>query len=179
MVGLSDRRRVTAMLQDFVFAIVLLAVGVLIIGVGAYLTYHQKVYFNPADKSVITEVEIPLIGKIKTNIPAIALCFIGLLPVYLGYKEMSGRAPNLVPFQGEVTLDGASIAEVNAITVGITSSAWSTLATPSGQLSIPVTIRVPDTWQSYSAYAFTFGGKPRLDIEGAAPDRTFKLKIAP
>lgn len=167
------------MAQDFIFALVLLGVGVLIIGVGAYLTYHQKVYFNPADNSVITEMEIPLIGKVKTNIPALALCFVGLLPVYLGYKEMSNRAPILVPFQGEVMLNSASAADVNAITVGITSSAWSTLATPSGQLSIPVTIRVPDTWQSYSAYAFTFGAKPRLDIEGASPDRTFKLRIAP
>lgn len=167
------------MAQDFIFALVLLGVGVLIIGVGAYLTYHQKVYFNPADNSVITEMEIPLIGKVKTNIPAIALCFVGLLPVYLGYKEMSNRTPILVPFQGEVMLNSASAADVNAITVGITSSAWSTLATPSGQLSIPVTIRVPDTWQSYSAYAFTFGAKPRLDIEGASPDRTFKLRIAP
>jgi hypothetical protein len=165
--------------QDFVFALFLLGVGVLIIGVGAYLAYHQKVYFNPADNSVITEIEIPLIGKVKTNIPAIALCFIGLFPVYLGYKEMSNRAPTLVPFQGEVTLDGARAADVNAITVGITSSAWSTLATPSGHLSIPVTINVPDTWQSYSAYAFTFGAEPRLDIEGASPDRTFKLRIAP
>jgi len=167
------------MTEDFIFALFLLGIGVLIIGVGAYLTYHQKVYLNPADNSVMTEVDIPLIGKLKTNIPALALCFFGLVPIYFGYHEMSNRAPKLVPFQGEVTLDGASAADVDAITVGITSSAWSTLATPSGQVSIPVTISVPDTWQSYSAYAFTFGTKPRLDIAGASPDRTFKLKISP
>jgi hypothetical protein len=166
------------MSEDFVFALFLLVVGVLIIGVGAYLTYRQKVYFNPADNSVTTEVDIPLVGKVKTNIPAIALCFIGLFPVYLGYNEMSNRAPKLVTFEGEVALDGASAGDVNAITVGITSSAWSTLATPSGQVSIPVTISVPNTWQSYSAYAFTFGSRPRLDMAGATPDRKFKLRIA-
>jgi len=167
------------MTEDFIFALFLLCIGVLIIGVGAYLTYHQKVYVNPADNSVQTEVDIPLIGKLKTNIPALALCFVGLAPIYFGYNEMSHRAPNLVPFQGEITLDDASVADVDAITVGITSSAWSTLATPSGQLSIPVTIKVPDTWQSYTAYAFTFGTKPHLNIAGASSDRTFKLKISP
>lgn len=167
------------MSEDFFFALFLLAVGVLITGLGGWLTYRQKVYFNPADNSVLTEVDLPLVGKLKTNIPALALCFIGLLPVYFGYNEMISRAPKLVPFTGEITLDGASATSINAITVGITSSAWSTLATPSGNLSIPVTIKVPDSWQSYSAYAFTFGSKPRLNIAGAAPDRTFKLKIEP
>lgn len=167
------------MSEDFIFALFLLAVGVVIFAVGAWLTYRQKVYFNPADNSVVTEVELPMLGKLKTNIPALALCFVGLLPIVLGYNQMKNRAPTLVPFKGEVTLDGANAASVSAITVGITSSAWSTLATPSGQVSIPVTIKVPDTWQSYSAYAFTFGTKPRLDIAGASPNRTFKLKIAP
>ena len=167
------------MSEDFVFALVLLAVGVVIVGVGAWLTYRQKVYYNPADNSVMTKVDVPLLGKFRTNIPALALCFLGVVPVYLGYLEMTSRAPMLVPFKGEVTLDRADAASIPAITVGITSSAWSTLTTPQGQLSIPVIIKVPDTWQSYSAYAFTLGSKPRLNIAGASPDRTFKLKIEP
>jgi hypothetical protein len=167
------------MSEDFIFALFLLGVGVLIVGLGAWLTYRQKVYLDPTDHSVVTEIDLPIVGKLKTNIPALALCFIGLLPISLGYREMTNRAPKLVPFKGEITLDGPSAANVDAITVGITSSAWSTLATPSGSLLIPVTINVPDSWQSYSAYAFTFGSKPRLDITGAAPDRIFKLKIEP
>ena len=138
------------MSEDFIFALFLLGAGVIIIAVGAWLTYRQKVYFNPTDHSVVTEVDVPLLGKLKTNIPALALCFFGLLPVYFGYNGMANRAPKLVPFTGVVTLDGPNATTINAITIGITSSAWSTLATPSGQLTIPVTIKVLDTWQSYS-----------------------------
>lgn len=167
------------MSEDFIFALLLLIVGVLIIGVGAWLTYRQKVYYDPVDKSVVTEIELPMLGKLKTNIPALALCFFGLIPVYLGYDEMTNRAPTLVPFRGEITLNRADAASVDAISVGITSSAWSTLATPAGQVSIPVTIKVPNTWQSYSAYAFTLGRKPRLNFTGASADRTFKLNIKP
>jgi hypothetical protein len=169
------------MSEDLIFALFLLAVGVLIIGVGAYLAYHQKIYFNAKGKKVTTEVNIPFLGKLKTNIPAAVLCFIGLVPVYFGYSEMKGRGPKLVTFKGEIALDRASVAEINAITVGITSNLWSSTATPTGDVPIAVTISVPDSWPSYSAYAFALGGpKTRPAIIGTSlDDPKFKLRIAP
>lgn len=169
----------TQMSDDFVFAVMLLAVGLAVIGVGAYSAYHQKVFYNPKDKSVTTEVDLPLLGKLKTNAPAIALCFIGLLPVLLAYNQMKNRNPNLVRFQGEVEIDPA-VGPVNTVTVGITSGLWSDTSTPSAT-PFKVSIAVPDSWPSYSAYAFAFGGsKMQPAIIGTGlRDPQFKLRIKP
>ena len=170
------------MSEDFIFALLLLVVGLAIIGVGAYSAYHQKVYYDPKAKSVTTEVNLPLIGKLKTNFPAAVLCFIGLLPVYLAQAEMTGRNPKLVPFEGEVAIDPNSITGINAITVGVTSGLWSTTETPNATLpSMNVVISVPDTWPSYTAYAFALGApQTRPAIIGTSlEDRKFKLRIGP
>jgi hypothetical protein len=92
---------------------------------------------------------------------------------------MKNRNPNLVKFQGEVMID-PSVTDINTVTVGITSSLWSDTSTPSG-IPINVGISVPDSWPSYSAYAFAFGGtKTRPAIIGAnLKDPKFKLRIAP
>jgi len=168
------------MSDDFIFAVLMLFVGLAIIGVGAYSLYRQKVYYNPADNSVVSEIDIPIIGKVKTNAPAIALCFIGLVPVYFASNVMKGRSPNLVRFQGEVAFDPAVANDINTITVGITSGLWSDTSTPNAT-PINVAISVPDSWPSYSAYAFAFGGaKTRPAIVGTnLTERQFKLRIAP
>jgi hypothetical protein len=169
------------MSEDFIFAMFMLVVGLTIIGVGAYSAYRQKVYYNPADNSVMTEVDVPVIGKVKTNAPAIALCFIGLVPVLFASNTMKNRAPKLVKFQGEVIIDPAVASEINTITVGITSGLWSDTSTPSGGTPVSIGISVPDSWPSYSAYAFAFGGaKTRPAIIGTnLGDPKFKLRIAP
>lgn len=167
------------MSDDFIFSVLLLVVGLLIFGISARLALSQKLYYNPIDNSVATEVEIPLLGKIKTNAPAIALCFVGLLPVVLAANAMKNRSPSLVRFSGDVQIDPA-VTDVNMVTVGITSSLWSNNTSPNGT-SLKVNIDVPDSWPSYSAYAFAFGGtKTRPVIIGAdRNDPKFQLRIAP
>jgi hypothetical protein len=169
------------MSEDFIFSVLLLAVGLAIVGIGAYSAFRQKVYFNPADNSVVTEVDVPIFGKIKTNAPAIALCFIGLVPVLFASNAMKNRNPKLVKFNGEVQIDPAIAADISTITVGITSGLWSDTSTPAGGTPISVGISVPDSWPSYSAYAFAFGGaKPRPAIIGTnLSDPKFKLRISP
>jgi uncharacterized membrane protein len=170
------------MSEDFIFALVMLLVGLAIVVVGAYLTFHQKVYYNPADQSVMTEVEIPIVGKLKTNLPAIVLCFIGLLPIYFGYNEMKDRNPTLVKFEGEISIDPNSIAGINAVTVGVTSGLWSETTTPNAAApSMNIAISVPNSWPTYTAYAFALGGpQTRPAIIGTSlENRKFKLRIAP
>lgn len=172
------------MSQDFIFAVLLLAVGLVIIGVGAYSAYHQKLYYNPEDKSVVTEVDIPILGKVKTNFPSIALCFIGLVPVYFGWTEMKGRNPTLAPFEGEVAIDPKSVNGIDAIAVGVTSGQWMPTATPdvtSPTRSLNVTISVPDSWPTYTAYAFALGpSQTRPAIIGTSlGNPKFKLRIGP
>jgi hypothetical protein len=168
------------MSEDFIFAILELVFGLAIVGIAAYSAYQQKIYYNPADNSVVTEVDIPVLGKIKSNVPYIVLCFVGLVPVVLASNGMKGRSPNLVKFQGEVMID-PSVTDINTVTVGITSSLWSDTSTPGAGIPVSVGISVPDSWPSYSAYAFAFGGtKTRPAIIGAnLKDPKFKLRIAP
>jgi hypothetical protein len=170
------------MSEDFVFALLLLAVGVAIIWIGGYSVYRQKLYYDPKDKSVVTEVEIPIIGKLKTNAPSLALCFVGLVPVFLAQAQMKARNPTLVKFEGEIGIDPTSAAGINAVMVGVTSGLWSETETPdTGAATLKVAISVPDSWPSYTAYAFALGGtQTRPSIIGTTlEDRTFKLKIAP
>jgi len=167
--------------QDFVYAVSLLAIGVLIILIGAYLGLRQKNYINPQDNSVVTEIDIPLLGRVKTNIPAIALCFIGLIPVYLGYKEMTGRDPEKVTFTGNLLVDGALATQIRNVSVGITSSSWSQLTTPTGAVPVTVAISVPANWQSYTAYAIPLEGpNARAVFVGTTlGNPKFDLKIVP
>ena len=68
------------MSDDFTFALAMLVIGLVIIGIGATYALRQKLYFNSADNTVSTEIDIPLLGRLKSNAPAIALCFVGLVP---------------------------------------------------------------------------------------------------
>lgn len=168
------------MSEDFIFAILMLVFGLAIVCLAAYSAYQRKIYYNPADNSVVTEIDVPVLGKLKSNVPYIVLCFVGLVPVVLASNTMKGRNPNLVTFQGEVQID-PSVTDVNTVTVGITSSLWSDTSTPGAGTPVSVGIKVPDSWPSYSAYAFAFGGtKTRPVIIGAnLKDPNFKLRIAP
>jgi hypothetical protein len=168
------------MSEDFIFAILMLVFGLAIVCLAAYSAYQRKIYYNPADNSVVTEIDVPVLGKLKSNVSYIVLCFVGLVPVVLASNTMKGRNPNLVTFQGEVQID-PSVTDVNTVTVGITSSLWSDTSTPGAGTPVSVGIKVPDSWPSYSAYAFAFGGtKTRPVIIGAnLKDPNFKLRIAP
>jgi len=168
------------MSQEFALAALFFIAGITIIAIGAYSAATQRIYYDAEKKTVATEVEIPFIGKVRTTAPAIALCFIGLAPLWFGYNLVSHRDPTLVKFEGEVSIDPASAQGINAITVGITSGLWSQTETPTDQ-TLKVAISVPDSWPSYSAYAFALGGpQTRPSIIGTSlEERKFKLRVGP
>lgn len=60
---------------------------VMIVG-GIWLIYKQKIYLNPSgDKVDVVAVEIPFFGKLRTNVPALALFILGFVPlIYPIYK---------------------------------------------------------------------------------------------
>ncbi len=167
--------------QEFIFAMLMLAVGLLISILGAYSTFRQKFYYNPADNSVATEIEIPILGKLRTNVPALVLCFIGLVPIVLAYYQMQDREPPLVRFHGKVAIDPSILAGIKSITVGATSGQWTQSATPNAaNPSMDVMIPVPDSWKTYTFYAFAYGGsQTRVAVVGGSDDHTFDLSIAP
>lgn len=52
--------------------------GVLMVVGGIWLIYKEKIYLDPSTKEVLN-VEVPLIGKLQTNVPALGLFIIGLI----------------------------------------------------------------------------------------------------
>lgn len=168
-------------MQDAVIAGILCLLGLCAIGVAAIFAFRQKAYVDRETKTV-TEIEVPIFGKLKTNTPAIALCFVGVIFGYLAYDLMRGRNVQLVHFDGEISVDQESNSGVDVVMVGITSGSWiQPTTTNSAALSLPVKISVPNSWPSYTAFAFAMGNaKTRPAIIGASLDNpTFKLSIKP
>ncbi|MFO1104141.1 MAG: hypothetical protein U1E20_14700 [Methylocystis sp.] len=168
------------MSEDLIGALVLFALGAVAIVVGGVYLFTQKVYLD-TNKGTVTEIDVPLLGKLKTNSPAIGMCFLGLVLGYFGYDLIGKRGPMLVNFDGEVTLDDYSIGETPvAIVVGVTSGSLLVTRTipPS---PVKVVIPAPNSWQSYTAYAFALGGaKTKPAIIGAnLSNPQFKLRLGP
>jgi hypothetical protein len=94
---------------------------------------------------------------------------------------MTGRDPLTVTFTGQLMVDSALAAQVRNVTVGIASSSWSQLATPSGTVPVPVQISMPANWQSYTAYAFPLEGTNtrRVFVGTSLGNPKFDLKISP
>jgi hypothetical protein len=170
------------MSEDFLFALALLVFGLAIIGVGAVYAFRQKIYYDRKTKTVVTEIELPLVGKVRTNMPAIAVCFVGLLPVVLASNQMKDRSPKLITFNGEVSVDPVVAESVGAVTVGVTSGSWIETTTPDGgNQSIKVSIPVPVSWQTYTVYGFSNGGQKTKPVMFGASlaDPKFKIRIGP
>jgi len=137
------------MSEDFILALVLSGIGVAMIVVGSIYALRQKTYYDPTDNSVVNEIDLPLFGKVKTNTPAIALCFFGLVMGGLAYKTMAERIPQLVNFEGEIAID-QGVDGIDALLVGVTSGSFLHTETPGANHSFPVEIKVPNSWPSYS-----------------------------
>jgi hypothetical protein len=105
---------------------------------------------------VATEIDIPILGKLKTNVPTLVLCFIGLVPIVLAYSQMQGREPALVKFRGKVAVDPSIVAGIKSITVGATSGQWTQSATPT-----------PWTWR----FRFPIRGRPTRSMHSLTADR--------
>jgi len=156
--------------------------GLCAIGVGAAFAFKQKVYVDKATDDKITEIDVPIFGMLKTNTPAIALCFVGAVFGYFAYDLMKKRNPEQVRFDGEISVDQSSNPGIEVVMVGITSGSWIQATSPNGSAaSIPVTIKVPNTWPSYTAFAFAMGSaKTRPVLLGSSLENpTFKLSIKP
>jgi hypothetical protein len=113
------------MSEDFIFALVLLVIGGGIVALGAIYALRQKTYYDAKKEKILNEIEVPFLGKIKTNTPAIALCFLGLIPGYFAYETMTERAQKFVELKGEIVMDPADIEGIDFVIVGVTSNLWS------------------------------------------------------
>jgi hypothetical protein len=78
-----------------------LAGFVMVVG-GMWLIWKEKIYIDRETKQPI-EIELPIIGKLKTNVPALALFVIGF--VLCIYPMLKNPPPPELQLQGEVTND--------------------------------------------------------------------------
>src|SRR5262245_53935348 len=88
-------------------ASLILALGILLIALVATLggvaaLFKQKVIVNEAGQ--VTEIEIPLLGKFKTNYPSLAAVAIGAALAYAVLHVMGIRPPT-IPITARVMLD--------------------------------------------------------------------------
>ena len=169
-------------MQDAVIAGVLCFLGFGAIAIAAVFAFKQKAYVDQTTDEKITEIEVPIFGKLKTNTPAIALSFVAAIFGYLAYDLMKGRGPSYISFNGEVSIDQNDTPDVGVVMVGITSGSWIQPTSPGDSAAgVPVKISVPNSWPSYTAFAFAVGAnKSRPALVGASLDNpTFKLSIKP
>ena len=85
-----------------------------------------------------------------------------------------------VEFDASVVVDPELISDVHSVVVGITTAPWSQTSTPdSANGEIRMKIPVPDTWRSYTGYAFVHGSaQTRPTVRGLSKDNPkFEIRL--
>jgi hypothetical protein len=176
-----------AMSEHAIIALVMLgAIGLPMVICGIISLFKQKIHVGADGKPIMNELNIPKLGKLKTNTAAGLLAGLGACVVFMAYLvEKTGiesLQPKLVTFRGEITLDEHPEPEIPSITIGLTSGSWFQTSTPNtGDRTIVVQLTVPNSWPSYSAYAFAPGSsrvRPKI-IGTSLEDPKFSLKVGP
>lgn len=153
----------------------LLAIAAVLAAGSIWLLLKQKVIYDQQRQRI--DIDVPFVGKLKTNSPAIAVAFISLFPSYAVFKLWD--PPPLVKVHGTIVVP-KSMAET--VTVGVTSPVWTTPGTPNQTGELQVDIPVPESWPSYSAYAYVLNGSESVRPAFAGVDwhkHTFELELHP
>lgn len=67
-------------LSEILLYYVCAAAGFIMIAGGIFMIYKQKIYIDRESQQV-TEIETPLLGKFRTNVPALVLFVLGFIPL--------------------------------------------------------------------------------------------------
>jgi hypothetical protein len=101
---------------SFILALVVLLVALIATAGGIAALLMQKVVVNDAGQ--VTEIEIPFLGKFKTNYPSLAAVAIGTILAY-GVLHIQGIHPETIPITAKVLLDHPSRQLVSDVFVGV------------------------------------------------------------
>lgn len=85
----------------FVIALAVLAVGLLICCGSLYVLLHQKIVVDESGN--VSEIELPVIGKLKTNYPSLIGLGIGAMLSY-GVLVQWSAVPDTLPLKAGITL---------------------------------------------------------------------------
>jgi hypothetical protein len=102
---------------------------VMIVG-GIWLIYSQKIYIDSQSKE-ITEIDIPLVGKFKTNVPALVLFALGFIPLIYPLVQLAGMIK-------EVTIQGNVKANAHPVLVYAVANSDSVLSDEAFSIKVPL-----------------------------------------
>jgi len=102
--------------SSFVLALVVLLVAIIATVGGVSALFTQKVVVDSAGH--VTEIEIPLLGKLKGNYPSLAAVVIGALLAY-GVLHTFGIHPEKIPIIAKVLVKHPSQPIVSDVFVGV------------------------------------------------------------
>lgn len=80
---------------------------------GVWLIYKEKIYLNPDTKEVLS-VELPFFGKFRTNVPALGLFVIGIMPLIYSLYKLTLTTP-YIQVEQMVTSDDHPVAVYVAV----------------------------------------------------------------
>ena len=156
-----------------------LVISLFLLAISAILTITCSwAVFRPNANGGQIDINIPLVGSIKTNYLAMGMAFLAIVLGYFVYTMWRDQ-PDNIDLVGTVTIDQASLPDIDAVLIGVTSNPWSQTVLPEGKLNLK--IPVPKSWNSYTAYAFVYGrSNLRPDIVGVRlEDPKFALELKP
>jgi hypothetical protein len=152
--------------MDTIYILYTFSFLVVLLGFIALLT--QKIYIDPETKE-LTEIELPIIGKLRTNIPALAFVFLGTFMAYIASK----KTPEPRQWKIEGTLNGIDNSKWDPTNVDITLFP--------AKFEKPIVIRRDSTIGTYEITGHIVDGKKFEDIidyiDISSPD--FSTKIYP
>jgi hypothetical protein len=126
-------------------------------------------------------INFPVIGTITTNYLAMGVAFLSLLLAWFVFSLWKDQPTDTIDVAGIVTVDPAALSSIDAVVIGVTASPFAQTVTPSADGKLRLLIPVPKNWNSYTAYAFTYGGgRVRPAIVGVnLNDPKFQLDLKP
>lgn len=65
------------------------AIGILLILLGWVALLAQRIYIDPRTNAA-SEIEVPILGKMKANYPALVFVFLGCVVIALGFTQYKG-----------------------------------------------------------------------------------------
>ena len=134
--------------------------------IGAYLLFRQKAYLDSRTGGLV-RVEIPWLGKLKTNYPALLFPFLGTALILYGAYRYPLEASPTIPISGRISLrNGHGMA---LVPVGIVSGSNRTFTDSDGQYSVRI---VRQEGEQYWAVAFVPKGDriQQFDMRSVAID---------
>lgn len=66
------------------------AAGIIMIAGGVWLIMREKIYLDSTTKRAV-EIELPFFGKLRTNVPALGLFLIGIVPLVYPIHKLTTR----------------------------------------------------------------------------------------